>query len=468
MKSGDHIIGVDIGTSSLKAALFDANMKQVSFHQVEYPLIHKDNGHIEQISERWYSALCEATRTVIKNIEVSRVAALALSTQGGTLVCLDNRYRPVMNAISWMDNRTVETEQLLPDGMSTDDVRRVTGWNVNNYSIFSKLQWHNRDNPETLNRVSYIADCCSYMNHKLCGQFAVDHTNAAITQLQDIDKKDWSAPFLSHVRIQRERLPALVPSGTSLGRLTPQASSDLGLPANTEVVSGGHDQYCAALGAGVTQSGNCLLSGGTAWVILAIIENPDRKVRTCGEFACGLHVVDSMHGILSSIPRAGAAVTWFSETFSSNAVDESERSDFLAPVPGADGLRFTFDPSGRMSFKNIDFHHRPHHFLQAIKEGIAVHLNKIIADWERCGVPVDKFVMTGGAARSSVWPQIVANVTNRVVGLPSYSEFACRGAALLAGMGNGLFDDASLLDAVALNFPNGVDIQPNPDAVKLY
>ena len=113
-----------------------------------------------------------------------------------------------------------------------------------------------------------------------------------------------------------------------------------------------------------------------------------------------------------------------------------------------------------MSFQNIDFHHEPPHFLRAIMEGIAGELNKSITGWAKCGVLVDKFIMTGGAARSEVWPHIVANVTQRVVNLPAYSEFACRGAALLAAMGSGLFDDRSLSEAVSLNYPGGVDIEP--------
>ena len=455
VKTGDHIIGVDVGTSSLKAALFDETLKQVSFHQVEYPLIYKENGHIEQDSALWYTALCESIKKVVGGIDAGRVAALALSTQGGTLVCLDAQHNARTNAVSWMDNRHVERDGLLPAGMSVEDVRVTTGWDLNNNSIYSKLCWYTKQEPKGLGAASYVADCGSLLHFRLCGNLSIDHTNAAISQLFDIDKRTWSMPFLSRAEIRNEQLPVLVPPGMTIGRLTPGAGADLGLSVSTEVISGGHDQYCAALGAGVTQSGDCLLSGGTAWVILAVLERPEREMRESGGFACGLHVVDGMYGVLSSIPRAGAAMAWFHETFAASCGGDRG-------VAGADGLEFSFDSAGRMSFQNIDFHHKPAHFQQAIMEGIAVHLNEYVSAWESCGVAVEKFIMTGGAARSPVWPQIVADVTNRVVRLPSYSEFACRGAAILAGMGCGLFKGKPVSDTVALNYPDCLDIKPGP------
>jgi xylulokinase len=458
LKTDRYVIGIDVGTSSLKAALFDAGMKQVSFHQIEYPLIHKENGDIEQDPARWYEALCNAVKCVTADINIGRVAAMALSTQGGTLVGLDNRYEPTMNAISWMDNRFVCRDELLPDGMGEADLRLATGWDLSNLSIYSKLRWYILKNPAALEGIRFYADCFSFLSYKLCGQLAIDLTNAAISQLFDIEKKCWHDSFLSHVALETGRLPDPVQSGTTLGTLTRQAGKDLGLSENTAVVAGGHDQYCAALGAGVMRGGECLLSGGTAWVMLAVLDRLDRSVRSCGgDFACGLHVVDGLYGVLSSIPRAGAAVTWFHDSFfssSENPIDDGS----IASDSG--GLKFTFDPSGRMSFQNIDFHHKPPHFLRAIMEGIAGDLNGSISGWAKCGVLVDKFIMTGGAARSTVWPQIVANVTQRVVKLPEYSEFACRGAALLAGMGSGLFESRSLSEAVSLNYPGGADIEP--------
>ena len=436
--SESYVIGVDFGTSSIKGALYDASMRRVAFAHEKYPLFHKDGGVVEQNPEDWYKKLCVVVRSLTKEVEASAVAAISSSTQGGTLVCLDSEGRPAGAAISWMDNRPMDIDEVLDGTMTGTDLWRLTGWRPAGTLVLGKLRWLALRDPEFFRTVAMAAECNSYINYRLCGEVVIDETNAAITQLYDLGAGDWSTDLLGLAGVSREQVPRIVKSGAPAGTLTAQAAEDLGLSQDVVVVSGGHDQYCAALGAGVFERGSCLLSCGTAWVILSVMDALPRAALTAEkipEFAIGPHVLPGLYGVLSSMPRAGAVHKWFIDTWVPKELDEETTRKAAELPPGAEGLLAEICPDGTLTFQHIGLQHRPEHFLRAIMEAVAYRLGRTIESWRRSGVDVERLVMVGGAARDNHWAGIIAGVTGLAVSIPAETELACQGAAMLARMG---------------------------------
>jgi len=466
----DCILGIDIGTTGTKSALFTVSGDLVDSDYKSYPITYPGEDRAEQDPVDWWNALVSTVRAVVsRNSKGITVRAMSLSTQGGCLVLLDDNFRPVCNAVSWLDTRAKEISGLILKEISEDELYKTCGWPSVNGMNLATIVWFKEKMPEIYNQARYFCSTIEYINCRLSGTFAIDYTNLALTGFLDLTTMSWSEKALSIAGITHSHVADIIPSGTGIGigKLKPSITDELGLPKDVVLVSGAHDQYCANIGAGAVNIGDCVLSTGTAWVLNVtsdrMVFNESRTIHPCA------HVIDNKYGLMTAVSSGGISLNWFRDTFCPELNFEALSREAKKAEPGCGGLMFipkNVFRNRKASFVNIDTIHTIGHFIRAVFEGVAFANNRHLDDFSQAGIPIEKIIMIGGGAGSSVWPQIVADISHIPITVPEQKEAACAGAAMLAGTGCGMF--SSIEEASGRFASNSNLIEPDEQNAVMY
>jgi xylulokinase len=452
----DLLIGLDVGTTATKAIAFDSEGHAVASATRQYRLLTPEAGWVEQDPLELWDAVKSTLRAVAGQIDPGdRVVALAQSSQGGTTIPVDAEFRPTYNAISWMDGRGDVEQAQIGATFGAERLYGMTGWKLMPALPLVHLLWLRGNRARAFDSTRWVTFVNDYIGWHLTGVLGMNPADASITQLFDIARADWDDALLKLAGIRRDQVSPVIPSGGILGTLTREAAESTGLAAGTLVGIGAHDQYCAALSAGATHPGSTLLSCGTAWVILAI--PPSLEVGLASKMGISCHAVKGRWGGLYSLGAVGTSMEWLAENIWGGCTGTQPRDHIYSAInegaarsePGAHGLLF-FPPAGghgeiygvgHGGFVNLMLPHTRDDMTRAVMESVAFELRWAIEEIGRAGVSVDVLKMVGGAARSPVWPQIVADVTCLPVALPAISQAASWGAAILAGVAAGVYAD---------------------------
>jgi sugar (pentulose or hexulose) kinase len=477
----DVLVGLDVGTTATKAQAFGLDGRVLGSASRGYGLITPQPDWVEQSPDELINAAAEATRQVVDRLSPhDHVVALALSSQGGTTIPVDAHGRPTYNAISWMDQRGDIQAARVGAALGAELIHTTTGWPLQNLLPLQHIAWLRDNCADRFATTRHFLFVNDFVGHWLTGELAMDPTNAGITQLFNVAAGDWDDRLLAAAGIERRQVSPILPCGRVICGVAAHASAATGLPAGTPVVNGAHDQYCAAVGAGVMQPGQVLLSCGTAWVLLAVPETLETGF--AGRMAVGRHAVSGRWGAIRSLGGVGTSLEWLIDNVwdGRNATqprDELYRrlnAEAAAASPGVNGLRFypmagghagNYGPA-RGGFTGLTLSHTRGDLARAVMEGIAFELRWVIEELRGAGVSVSELRLVGGAAASAVWPGIVADVSGIEVTLPDTREAAARGAAILAGVGIGLFADAEAGFAALAG--RETRLQPQPEAVARY
>ncbi len=451
------LLGLDIGTTAVKAGVFDARMQPVASSQVAYRrgLVFPRQGWVEHDAADLWQGVIEAVRAVASAAAgKGEIVSLSLSTQGGTTIVLDREGQALRPAISWMDTRAVGAE--LGPALSADAVYRLTGWWSPSGLPLQHIAWLAANEPSLHAQAARFAFVSDYIIGRMTGEYATDPSNAAITMLYGLADQAWQHALLAAAHVTPSRLPRIAPSGAPIGRLRPAVAGELGLPAGVLVANGAHDQYCAALGCGVVEPGATLIASGTAWVIFSATKRPvfdDKQV-----FHPGPHAIAGRWGALSSLPSAGASVEWYLAQMGDKAGAGAKGYAWLnegaqRSLVGAKGLLFMphlggfYSAAGdrpvRGAWVGLTLGHTTGDLSRSLMEGVAYEVRRLVELGQAAGIEeAGQLTMVGGAASSPVWPAILADVLGRPLAVPQASNAACRGAGILAGVGAGILSDA--------------------------
>jgi len=475
------VIGLDVGTTATKCLITDLQGQVVSESRSDYRLSYPQPGWVEQEPEALWQAVVGAVAGATEKAgDAGRFAALSLSCQGGTLIPAGDDGQPLRPAISWLDTRAREHGRQLLRAIGADNLYRVTGWGVTFWSALLLIPWLFEYERQTYEKASHYLFVNDFILHRLTGVFCMDPSDAAMTVLYDIAAGRWSDMLCEAAGIRREQLSPIIPSGQLAGRLKPEWAAPLGLPAGLPVINGGHDQYCGALGAGVVESGDILLSSGTAWVLLAAAARPLWDPQHT--FSPGPHVLPDHWGLISSLPTAGAGMDWLARTMLADPAGGKPRYDLLDRElsnvePGARGLLFLPLFSGhesatggsevRATLTGLTLAHSRWDVAQSLMEGVACELRWVLDSLEALGYTPRSLVMVGGASRSQIWPQIVSDVAGLPVAQSELVEAAAYGAARLAAIGLGASATSKLEAPHAWQAPTHTR-RPDPARALLY
>jgi len=475
------VIGLDVGTNATKCLVCGRDGNVVAASHRDYALQHPHEGWVEQDPEALWQAVVGTLREAVAMTSgAGHVVALSLSSQGGTTIPVDGAVQPLRAAISWLDARAQAEGRQLVSEIGQDRIYNATGWEANTGLPLLHIPWLRRHERQTYHNVARYLFVNDFIMYRLTGEFCMDPSDAALTMLYDIERNAWDKHLCQAAGVRLDQLSPIEESGRVVGRILPDVAALVGLPEDVMVVNGGHDQYCAALGAGVIEPGEVLLSCGTAWVVLAAV---DRLVRDSQHaFSPGRHVVPGIWGLLCSMPAAGASMDWLARNMISAPGEQKPAYDLLNeriadPEAGARGLFFLpllggIEAATRKTglwgtLTGLSLGHTRWDIAQSLMEGVALELRWLLERLRALGCEPQMLHMVGGATRSRAWPQIVADATGVELSLPEVTEAAARGAAILAALGADLHRGAQEAAETARRCP-ARSILPRPDRTRVY
>lgn len=432
--SEPYLIGLDLGTSAIKGVLIDARGGVLAEAGVDSSFIHPHEGWVEADPERHYRNVCGVIRDLAKAAP-SEPAALAMAAASGNTLLTDASGTPVMNIINWMDRRAEQQPPAALAGLTSAEVAQVTGWPcVTNFPL-GHLAWLKENRPALYHSAGRYGMDTDWLLWRLSGRWVMDHSTATTFHLQEQVSGTYHKPFLDRLGIPREKLSALVPSGVVAGPLTEQARHDTGLSARTALITGCFDHPAAARAVGVVEPGQLLISCGTSWVGFAPCR--DRQTLIDAGMLCDPFLSGSggPWGGIFSVPCIGRTIDWYIENIIAPGEPHRLRLFDEAAAqaePGAGGLEIDL----REPPRKIDGSRR--NVSRAIMEGAARLLNEKLQAARVRGFAFDRAVLVGGPANSPVWPGIVSQLTGLTITTGGRSAGA-RGAALLAGIGSGIY-----------------------------
>ena len=471
-----HIIGIDVGSQSVKGILLSPDAELLGVANATCTMTNPAPGWADQDPRDWEQGIERVVAQLLaaSGLPGEAVSHLGLACQVDGVVPVAADGRPLRDGIIWLDRRASGQSRRLADEVGVDWLFATTGLNADASHIAPKIMWLRDCEPETYRATAVMASVGGYLLGWLTGLIAQDHANASSTLLYDIRRRAWSETLLGAAGIDPAALPRIRPSHEIAERLRADAAQRLGLTTRCEVVVGTGDEHAASLGAGAVSQGTITDVTGTAEPVTAvaaeIVFDPERLVETHAHAVDGAWLIENP-GFVS-----GGSTLWLAENVL--GVRQGELFDVAAAAPaGSDGVLFLPTLCGataprwndrvRGVFAGLSLNHGGGHLARAVLEGCAFALRDIVVRLDAMGLGGPEIRVVGGGARSPLWMQIKADVTGRPVRAVLASEPTALGAAILAGVGCGLFADAA--DAVARVVALAPEpLLPRPDAVAVY
>ena len=455
------LMGLDVGTTALKAALFTTQGELLAVTTQEYQLITPRVNFVEETGEAYWEAFRAAAEELKKQhpLNAEDEVALAISAQGETLFFLNAEGKLLRNAIVWMDNRAMDEAQLLKDRFGDETCYAVTGqvsfepcWPA------SKILWVREHEPEVFSQTAKFLLIEDYFIYRLTGRFATEGSLVCSSTYWDIIRKRYWPEMLDFLGIREEQLPPVLESGEAVGRILPSVATELGLPENTAVCTGALDQAAGAIGAGNVREGMFSETIGAALAVCVPVSHPvfDPNRRMPLHYFA---VPDTY--MIHTFTNGGMTLRWFRDKFcpvemAAQGMGLGDAYDFIsrqaAQIPaGSDGLVMlphlagSNAPDVNAKAKGVWFgftlQHTRAHFMRAVMESLGYIIRRNMDSLADMGIHVTEVRSLGGGARSRVWNQIKADINQVPLETVTSVEAASLGAAILAGKAVGIFPD---------------------------
>ena len=438
-------LGIDLGTTNLKAALYDEDLAPLGSESFGVDYL-REGSLVEFDARRCFDGLMDRVGALLKRHGVTALAALALTGQAETLLLLDGAGEPLCNAISWMDERSEAECALLGRRFSPAQVEAVTG----QLSVLptwpaTKLLWLRQHRPELFARAKTFALLKDWVAFRLTGRLAADMSIATFSLWFDIYEKRYWSDMLDTLEIGPERLAPLAEPCSLLGELLPSLSRRLGIVPGTLVNLGTLDHFAGMIGTGATRPGKVTLSTGTVMALAAMTDEPAPKG---SGVAMHYGFRPDTHVMLPVVESGGVSLEWFKNACMPGmtydalnaALDRRGESDilFLPNIVGTNAP--AFDPDATGVFWGLRRRHDAVDMAGAVMKGVSFVLRENCDALRASGTPIDEIIATGGGARSPYWCRLHADITGVPVSVPAEKEAACLGAAIIAAVSGGRFE----------------------------
>jgi xylulokinase len=478
------LLGLDIGTTGCKAIIFDPQGRTLGQGFREYGIVCDAPAKAEQDAEQVWSLTRDALREALAQAGRPEVRALSVSVQGDAIIPVDRDFQALHPAVLGMDYRSAPQARQCEEQFGAFALFRQTGMRPHPMNSLAKVLWLRAQVPEIFARAARIVTYADFILGKLGAEAVMDHTMASRTMAFDLSTNTWSREIHRALDLNEAIWSVAVPSGTALGPMRRSLGEELGFPQPPLLVAGGHDQTCAALGAGVVREGLGVVSTGTAEVLSTALKAPAlNRAMFESYYPCYLHAQPGMYFTFALNHVGGILLRWWREQFGGAEVAEAARQHrdpyelIVEPFPAGPSpvmLLPHFNGSGtpvcdltaKGAIVGLTLATTRQDVARALLEGLTFELRLNLEALERCGVPVRELVAAGGGAKSAVWLQLKADILARPIRTLRCREAACLGAALLAGTSAGVF--ASLEEAVDIAVATDREFLPHPDRAARY
>jgi len=442
----DLLVGIDIGTMGIRSMVYDSELNELGKCYKTYPLINISSKEIEQDANLWWQLTVDTLKEALGQAKgKGEVRGISISSQGIAYVPVDKNLEPLRNGFSWLDGRAENQIEQIQKRYSEQEMYDITGKSTKAFYTLPKIMWLKQNEPENYKKAYKLLLPHDFVVAKLCGRTVTDHTMAGGTMMYDINKQTWDDGIIDTFGIEKAKLPELSFSAEPVGTLLKSVAQELGLSRDVKVCVGGQDQKCASFGAGIAD-GIATISLGTASAIGKKWAKPHKdKDMRIPSFSFLFEKTWFTEGVLST---AAACMRWLKETFFEDSTYEQmsamvEQADdyktelsFYPHFVGAGSPNLDFEGAAGM-YNGIHLNTTRQDFVRALFEGVAMQIEENLEVMEG----TEELRVFGGGAMSSAWCEIIADVTNSRVKTLRSHEVACSGAAMLAGMGSGVYKD---------------------------
>lgn len=483
----EYILGIDIGTTSLKAAVFDHDGGQKASTVVEYSLITPNTTFVEAPCGIYMDSIVRCMETIREGgrVDTRDITTVGFSVQGETLCLLDESCEPLKNAIVWMDNRAAEQAEKLRAHFGDEKCYEITG-QVSFEACWpaSKLLWVRENEPELWARLRHVLLLEDYVIYLLTGKFVAEGSLLTSTEYWDIRTKKYWAEMLEFLGVDESWLPGIRESGELVGTILPEMAERLGISPKAQISTGCLDQAAGAIGVGNIKPGIFSENIGAALAICvptATLTYDKNRLMPVHYFA----TPDTY--MMHTFTTGGMCLRWFRDSFCKTEIELQDatgldsyylmdkEADQIAP--GSDGLitlphlQGSMAPDVNLNAKGVFYgatlRHTKAHFIRSIMESLGYIICRNLEAIDAMGLEVKQIRTMGGGSKSDIWNQIKADITGKTLNVThSSQDTACLGAAILAGVAAGVF--SSIDSAVDSMVKIKKTFEPNMDNHAIY
>ncbi|MHB1294287.1 MAG: FGGY-family carbohydrate kinase [Anaerolineae bacterium] len=479
------LLGVDLGTTNIKAVAYTVDGRPVAQASSPTPTTIEGVRQASQNPSELYGACAQAIRQVTAQLSpADTIIGLAMASVGEAGVPLDAHGQPVYPIIAWYDERPRPQAEQLAERVTEKTLYHISGLPMGHTFTLNKLLWLRACQPGVFSRLRAWLCISDYVAYRLTGERCMGYSLASRTLALDLRRRAWSEELLSLAGVDAAIFPPLQPEGSPVGRVSAEAARQTGLVEGTPVFVGGHDHVCGALAMGAFEPGRVLDSTGTTEAELVTLTDVAPHLDAADlSFCLGCHVASGRYYALGSILGAGSMISWLADLLWPGAqADRGQAIQALTEAAatsprGAKGLYVLphlagagspdRDSLARGVFVGLTLSQGRADMARATLEGLAYELRWLWEALERfSGHPIEQVISAGGGARNTFWSQIKADVTGRPLTIPQHTEAVALGAAMLAGIGAGIYRDAQEAHR-QVDVPAG-EVQPQMEDSDFY
>ncbi|GGM37462.1 gluconate kinase [Paraliobacillus quinghaiensis] len=478
-----YLLGVDIGTTSTKAVLFNRSGKIECQHAVEYPLHTPVPGAAEQDPDEIVKAVKTSIRETIKNSKINNEELMFISFSAAmhSLIAVDKEAKPLTNSITWADQRSEPWAKKLKEGNGHQIYLR-TGTPIHSMSPLSKITWLKNDHTDLFNKTYKFISIKEYVFKHFFGEYIVDYSIASATGLFNLENLKWDQGAIEAAGITENQLSTIVPTTHKVQGLNQELAEELGIEMDVPFIVGANDGVLSNLGVNAIEPGVVALTIGTSGAIRTVTDQPVTDPK--GRIFC--YALTDKHWVIGGpVNNGGMVMRWLRDEMCQDEVKEAKQlgidpydvmtEKMTKIAPGSEGLLFhpylagerapIWNANARGSFFGLGMHHKKEHMMRAVLEGINLNIYTVLLALEEIiGIP-EKIHATGGFAKSAVWRQMLADVFNQELQIPESIESSCLGAVVLGLYALGEVEDLSVISEMV---GTTVSNKPNQEQVNVY
>lgn len=443
----NQLLGIDIGTSACKVAVFDEEGNVLAQSNQSYPVYYPQSGWAEQNAEEWWTAICAGIRDVLskEGVSAEQIKGIGVDGQSWSAIPVDKKGHVLHNTPIWMDTRARYICDRIKEEIGAERIFQVAGNDFQPSYVTPKLIWFKEEKPEIFDKAYKFLQSNSYVVMKLTGEMSQDYSQCYGIHFFHIAELCYDEKLAAEMGLSPELLPKLYGCDEVVGGVTKEAALLTGLKEGTPVVAGGLDAACGTLGAGVYRPGETQEQGGQAGGMSICTD----KALAHRALITGTHVVPGLWLLQGGTAGGGGTLKWFRQELGKGLSFDELTVEAEKVKPGSDGVIFLpymagerspiWNPDAKGVFYGLSFDKTRGHMIRALLEGVAFSLEHNLRVAAETGAVVDTLNAMGGASNSVLWTQIKADVTGKTIQVPSSDTATTLGAAILAGIGSGVY-----------------------------